>query len=71
MLLCIFNARQLRVLKKRDPNRKMYLAVERNIFETFFEEEAGLLLLEEPGFHLLVFDAKIEEIIQWKPQINL
>ena len=60
-----------RVLKKRDPNRKIYLAVERNIFETLFEEEAGLLLLEEPGFRLLVFDAKIEEIIQWKPQINL
>lgn len=60
-----------RILKKRDPNRKIYLAVERNIFETVFEEEAGQILLEEPGFRLLVFDAKIEEIIQWKPQINL
>lgn len=59
-----------RVLKKRDPNRQIYLAVERNVFETLFEEEAGLLLLEEPGFRLLVFDAAIEEIIQWKPQIN-
>lgn len=59
-----------RVLKKRDPSRQIYLAVERNIFETLFEEEAGQLLLEEPGFRLLVFDAGIEQIIQWKPQIN-
>ena len=59
-----------RVLKKRDPSRQIYLAVERNIFETLFEEEAGQLLLEEPGFRLIVFDAGIEEIIQWKPQIN-
>ena len=59
-----------RVLKKRDSSRQIYLAVERNIFETLFEEEAGKLLLEEPGFQLFVFDAGIEEIIQWKPQIN-
>ena len=59
-----------RILEKRDPNRQIYLAVDRNIFETLFEEEAGQILLEEPGFRLLVFDAKIEEIIQWKPPIN-
>ncbi|NEQ75891.1 MAG: fatty-acid synthase [Okeania sp. SIO2D1] len=59
-----------RILKKQDPLRQIYLAVERNVFETFFQEEVGQLLLEEPGFRLLVFDAKIEEIIQWKPQIN-
>ncbi|NEP89921.1 MAG: fatty-acid synthase [Okeania sp. SIO2C2] len=60
-----------RILKKRDPNRQIYLAVERNIFETVFKEEAGQILLEEPGFRLLVFDVKIEEIIQWKPQISV
>ncbi|NEP40684.1 MAG: hypothetical protein F6K06_27775 [Okeania sp. SIO1H4] len=58
------------MLKKQDPLRQIYLAVKRNIFETFFKEEVGQLLLEEPGFRLFVFDAKIEEIIQWKPQIN-
>ena len=60
-----------RVLKKQDPNRQLYLAVDRNIFETFFAEEAGQLLLEEPGFNLLVFDANVEEITQWKPTISL
>ncbi len=60
-----------RILKKRDPNRQIYLAVARKIFETLFEEEAGQILLEEPGFRLLVFDVKIEEIIEWKPPINV
>ena len=60
-----------RILAKRDPERQIYLAVDINIFETFFTEEVGKLLLEEPGFRLLIFDAKIEEIVQWKPPINL
>ncbi|NEQ89073.1 MAG: fatty-acid synthase [Moorea sp. SIO2I5] len=60
-----------RILKKRDPNRQIYLAVARNIFETLFEEEAGKILLEEPGFRILVFDVNIEEIIEWKPPINV
>ncbi len=60
-----------RVLQKREPDRRLYMAVGRSIFETFFEEDAGRLLLQEPGFHLLVFDEAIEEIIQWKPLIGL
>jgi hypothetical protein len=31
-----------------------------------FNEEAGQLLLEEPEFHLIVFDSQTEEILQWK-----
>ena len=60
-----------RILEKRDSERQLYLAVDLSIFETFFEEEAGQLLLAEPDFHLVVFDAKAEEIIQWQPPINL
>lgn len=59
-----------RTLQKRDPNRLLYLAVSRNTFEDLFQEEAGKLLLEEPGFRIIVFDAKSEEIIQWQPQIE-
>ena len=59
-----------RILAKRDPERQIYLAVDINIFETFFTEEVGKLLLEEPGFRLLIFDAKVEEIVQWKPPIS-
>lgn len=60
-----------RTLKKIEPNRLLYLAVNRNTFETLFQEEAGKLLLEEPGFHMIVFDPMSEEIILWIPQISL
>jgi hypothetical protein len=60
-----------RTLQRREPDRRLYLAVNRNTFETLFKEEAGQLLLEEePGFRMIVFDSNTEEIIQWKPQIN-
>jgi hypothetical protein len=60
-----------RILQKREPERQLYLAVDRNIFETFFEEEAGQILLAEPGFRLVVFDITTEELIQWHPPIAL
>ena len=59
-----------RTLRKRESDRQLYLAVDRSIFETLFEEEAGQLLLAEPGFKLFVFDTQTEEIILWKPNIN-
>ena len=60
-----------RTLQRREPDRRLYLAVNRNTFETLFKEEAGQLLLEEPGFRMIVFDPNTEEIIQWQPQIKL
>lgn len=59
-----------RALRRREPDRHLYLAVSRSTFETLFQEEAGELLLEEPGFRIIVFDPTTEEIIQWKPPIN-
>ena len=59
-----------RTLQRREPDRRLYLAVNRNTFEKLFKEEAGQLLLEEPGFRMIVFDSNTEEIIQWQPQIN-
>ncbi len=59
-----------RALQKKEPERRLYLAVRRNTFETLFQEEVGQLLLAEPGFRIIVFDSNTEEIIQWLPQIN-
>lgn len=59
-----------RALQKRDPERHLYLAVSCSIFETLFYEEVGQLLLEEPGFCMMVFDPKTEEIIKWQPPIH-
>jgi len=58
-----------RVLRKRDPNRLLYLAISRSTFESIFQEEAGQLILEEPDFRLIVFDPNCEDILQWQPQI--
>ena len=35
-----------RTLQRREPDRRLYLAVNRNTFETLFKEEVGQLLLE-------------------------
>lgn len=45
----------------------LYLAVSSATFDTIFIEEAGQLLLAEPGFRIIVFDPKTEEIMQWIP----
>jgi hypothetical protein len=55
-----------RALQKQDPDRRLYLAVNETVFQTLFAEEAGQLLLDEPGFHLIVFSPTTEEIVQWK-----
>jgi XisH protein len=59
-----------RVLQKREPARRLYLAVRRDTFETLFQEEIGQLLLAEPGFRIIIFDSNTEEIIQWLPAIH-
>lgn len=55
-----------RTLEKRDPQRSLYLAVDRETFNGLFQEEVGQLLIQEPGFRLLVFDIEQGEIVQWK-----
>lgn len=55
-----------RALEKREPDRTLYLAVTQETFNTIFQEPIGQLLLEEPGFHLVVFDAKTERVAEWK-----
>lgn len=56
-----------RILQRIEPDRRLYLAINRSIFESLFSEEVGKLLLDEPGFHMIVFDSQLEEIIQWTP----
>lgn len=56
-----------RTLQKQEPDRILYLAVNQTVFQTLFAEEAGQLLMAEPGFRLIVFNSANEEIIQWKP----
>jgi len=55
-----------RALQKQEPDRRLYLAVNETVFKTLFAEEAGQLLLEEPGFHLIVFNPTTTEIVLWQ-----
>ncbi len=56
-----------RALQRQEPDRRLYLAVSETVAQTLFAEEAGMLLLQEPGFQLIVFDPTTEVIIQWIP----
>lgn len=60
-----------KALKKREPERYLYLAVRQDTAEILFREEVGELLRSEPGFRLLVFNETTQEIVQWQPSIPL
>ena len=55
------------VLKMREPERTLFLAVPRQIYRTFFSKELAQLSVVEYDVKLLVFDPKQEAIVQWKP----
>ncbi len=54
-----------RILQRKEPERFLYLAVNCTTFDTLFKEEAGQILLEEPGFRLIIFDSETEELVRW------
>ena len=59
------------VMSVVEPNRKLYLAVADNIFETVFEDAIGQLLLENEGLRICVFNPETEEIVKWIKQKSI
>lgn len=55
------------LLTRYEPKRKLYLAVPEDVRESVFEEEAGLVLIEDKIIRLFTFDSNQEEIIKWIP----
>lgn len=55
------------ILKRKDSERKLFLAVSEPVFHNIFEKDVGLLVVEEYDISLLIFDAQREVIIEWKP----
>ncbi|WP_460208145.1 element excision factor XisH family protein [Scytonema sp. NUACC21] len=53
------------LLRLKQPQRILYLAVPLDIYEDFFSEELPQLSLKEYQVKVLVFDPKQEEIAQW------
>jgi len=55
------------VLAETEPDRILYLAVRKTVFEDIFEEPIGRILLKNSRIRLTVFDPKKEKIIRWIP----
>lgn len=53
------------VLAQSEPDRLLYLAVPRHVFETVLSERFGQLIVRELCLRLLVFDEEQERVIQW------
>jgi XisH protein len=54
-----------RLLKRYEPEKKLYLAVPESIRESIFEEEAGKVLLEDEIIRLFTFDIDQKEVVKW------
>ena len=61
------------ILRRQEPERKLYLAVSEDTFLDVFEnlEEIGSLLLADYEIPLLIFDQTMEVIIAWKEPSNI
>jgi hypothetical protein len=55
-----------KALRKTDPARTLFLAIDEAAFKQVFDDPEGESLRAEEGIRLLVFDKKTEEIILWK-----
>jgi hypothetical protein len=54
------------ILKRRQPDRALYLAVPKSIAK-LFDEPLGFLLLEDYDLRVVVFHPRRKEIIRWLP----
>lgn len=55
----------LSVIKRVDPDRKLYLALHNEVYQDFFSEPLGELLLSDYAVPLLIFEPSQEVILQW------
>jgi hypothetical protein len=53
------------VLKLKEPQRVLYLAVPLEIYQTFFSRQLPQLSIEEYQVKIAVFDPETEVIVQW------
>lgn len=58
----------LDVLSRAQPDRRLFLALNEEVYRNLFEEPIGELLLETRRIELIVFDPHTETIRLWIPQ---
>lgn len=54
------------IMRRREPDRELFLAVPKKITK-LFEQELGQMLIEDYDIRAVIFNAKKREIIQWLP----
>jgi hypothetical protein len=54
-----------RILKKKEPERTLFLAVPVEVYDEFFKQPFGIEAIEEEDLKLLVFNPITQEIITW------
>ncbi len=55
------------VLARREPERVLYIAIRREVYEEAFADELGTILQADYNLRLIIFDATEETITQWIP----
>ncbi len=53
-------------LRRREPERVLYLAVPLITYETFFQLDFPKEMLQENKVKIIVYDIEREEIVEWK-----
>jgi hypothetical protein len=53
------------ILRRQQPDRKLYLAVPTNAYDSFFNEELALISIEDYQIQVVVFDPEQEAIVLW------
>ncbi len=56
------------ILDEKDPERKLFLAVDEQIYEHLFTEKYGLFVIRKQRLNLIVFNPVQERIIEWLKQ---
>lgn len=52
----------------QEPDRVLYLAVERKIYNAFFQDEGTQLIVDKFNINLVIFDADDKTVEQWIPK---
>lgn len=55
------------VLKQREPERQLYIAMPQRMLDLMLEEPLGKLLLQNQRLQVVLFDPQQEVIAQWIP----
>ena len=53
------------IMTRVEPDRKLYLALRADVYDSLFEEPLGKALLEDSRIRLMAFEPLTEEIVKW------